>query len=162
MSQHPINPEVKQETKQEYPQHQSLYHNHFRSFSHDGHLNQYTIPPTSHNVTNFNTIAQATPPNEVEEHHHVGDDDNSPSDSDGSHSYHEDVPPNYAPQSYHGMSVNNATLGDTTLGVNTNVEILAGPKAGITMIQPDALSKDYLAHPQVMDQSLIGQEWEYH
>lgn len=137
-----------------YPQQQPLHHSHFRSFSHDGHLNHYGITPTS-NGLNFNNVNRSTPPNEVEEDsHQTADDDNSPTDSDGSHSYHEDAPPSYAHQTnYHGMPV-----GNTTLGLTSNGDI----KNGITMMQPDPLRKNFLSHTQMMDPSMMNQGWEYH
>jgi hypothetical protein len=116
-------------------------------------LNNYSIPPTS-NGLNFNNINQATPPNEVEEGpNQTAEDNNSQTDSDGSHSYHEDAPPSYAHQTnYHGMSV-----GTGTLGVTSNGDI----KNGITMMESDPLRKEFLPH-QLMDPSMMNQGWEYH
>lgn len=138
-----------------YPPQQSLPHNHFRSFSHDGHLNHYALGPTSHGVNHLNGLHRATPPNEVEEDpQRLAD--NSPSDSDGSHSYHDEAPPSYAHQSnYSGMSV-----GTATLGVPTNGEIMTTPKDEISM-QGDSLQKDYMPHPQMMDPSMMNQGWSY-
>ena len=133
----------------QYPGSQSLHQTHFRSFSHDGHLNSYGVTPTSHSISDFNSVNRATPPNEVEEGPSQGaEDDHSPTDSDGSHSYQEEAPPSYAHQTnYHGMLVGDATL-------TTNGEM----KNGITMIQADPLRKDYLTHPPIMDPS---QGWGY-
>ena len=135
-------------TEYQYPGAQSLHQTHFRSFSHDGHLNSYGITPTSHSISNFN---RATPPNEVEENPpQVAEVDHSPTDSDGSHSYHEEAPPSYAHQTdYGGMSV-----GSTSL---TNGEL----KNEITMIQTDSLRKDYLTHPPLMEPSMMNQGWGY-
>jgi hypothetical protein len=138
-------------TEYSYPVPQSLHQAHFRSFSHDGHLNSYGITPTSHGISNFNNVNRATPPNEVEEDPSQNAEDHSPTDSDGSHSYHEEAPPSYAHQTnYHGMSVGNTT-------VTTNGEV----KNGITMVQADPLRKDYLTHPSIMDPSIMNQGWGY-
>ena len=132
-------------------QHQSLHqHNHFRSFSHDGHLNHYTVGPTSHGMTNYGGMVRATPPNEVEEDHPqvVGTDGPSPSDSDGSHSFHDEA--SYAHQSSNYMSV-----GNTPLGVTTNGEMI---KNGMNLMQSDPLRKDY---SQIMDPSLMNPSWSF-
>jgi hypothetical protein len=133
-------------------QHQSLHsHNHFRSFSHDGHLNHYTVGPISHGMTHYGGIGRATPPNEVEEDHHpqvVGTDGPSPSDSDGSHSFHDEA--SYAHQSTNYMSV-----GGAPLGVTPNGDMM---KNGMAMMQSDPLRKDY---SQIMDPSLMNQSWSF-
>jgi hypothetical protein len=130
-----------------YQPHQSLHHTHFRSFSHDGHLNHYGMTPTSNGV-NFNNMNRATPPNEVEENPHQTDENNSPNDSDGSHSYQEDAPSSYAHQTtYHGMGNGALSNGDLKNGV---------------VLQTDQLQKEFLTHPQIMDPSLMNQGWEYH
>ena len=115
-------------------------------------MNSYGITPTSHGISHFNSINNATPPNEVEEGPpQRAEDDHSPTDSDGSHSYHEEAPPTYVHQpNYNGMSVGNTTL-------TTNGEL----KNDIAMIQADPLRKDYLTHPQIMDPSMMNQGWGY-
>lgn len=132
-------------------QHQSLHsHNHFRSFSHDGHLNHYTVGPTSHGMTNYGGMGRATPPNEVEEDHPqvVGTDGPSPSDSDGSHSFHDEA-------SYGHQSSNYMSVAQTPLGVTTNGDMM---KNGMAMMPTDALRKDYT---QIMDPSLMNPSWSF-
>src|SRR5437667_2673974 len=63
----------------QYPS-QTLHHSHFRSFSHDGHLNHYGITPTSNSINNFNSIQRSTPPNEGEEDPSQAAEDNSATD----------------------------------------------------------------------------------
>jgi len=130
---------------------------HFRSFSHDGHLNHYNIPPTSHGLSNYSSIHRATPPNEVEEDVPIpavtATSDNSPADTDGSHSYHEESQPAYAHQAtYSDMSVNPA------LGVAPAPEM----KDDMTsLLQSDSLRKDFMPQPSVMDPALMNQNWSY-
>src|SRR5438105_722698 len=114
------------------------YHpGHFRSFSHEGHLNHYTIP-TSHGLSNLNGIHPATPPNEVEENN-SHEDGPSPVDTDGSHSYHEEVQPGYVHQTFNTLTEPN----DIT-------------KMGIMMNDP--LRRDFSS---MMDPSLMNQTWTY-
>src|SRR5262245_56684412 len=80
----------------EYSQSQPYHLSHFRSFSLDSHLNQYNLAPTSHGVVTLNNAPPNTPPNEADENQcRQGDSGPSPTDSDVSHSYHEDVPQPY-------------------------------------------------------------------
>jgi hypothetical protein len=139
----------------EYTQPQPYHAGHFRSFSHDGHLNHYNLAPTSHGLTNLNGIRPATPPNEVEEDlSHGVDDAHSSIDSDGSHSYHDDVQSGYAHQQYH----HDLSAGASHLGVTTNGDILQ--KNGMIM-QPDPLQKEYLSHPPITNNSIMAQGWGY-
>jgi hypothetical protein len=129
---------------------------HFRSFSHDSHLNHYNLPPTSHHSSNFSSMHRATPPIEVEEDVPLpavtGSSDNSPTDTDGSHSYHEESQPAYAHQSYTDMSVNPA------LGVAPTPEM----KDDMTsLLQADSLRKDYMPQPSMMDPAMMNQGWGY-
>jgi len=116
------------------------YHpGHFRSFSHDGHLNQYTMP-TSHGLNTLNGIHPATPPNEVEENNSHKDGP-SPVDTDESHSYHGDVQSSYIHQTYHTLTDPAAAADITKMGMMLN----------------DPLRKDY----SMMDTSLMNQTWTY-
>jgi hypothetical protein len=129
---------------------------HFRSFSHDSHLNQYNIPPTSHGLSNFSSMQRATPPNEIEEDVPIpavtASSDDSP-ESDGTQSYPEESQPAYAHQStYSEMSVNPA------LGVAPTPEI----KDDMTsLLQSDSLRKDFMPQPSMMDPALMNQNWGY-
>jgi len=100
---------------------------------------------------------RATPPNEVEEDVPIppvtATSDDSPTDTDGSHSYHEESQPAYAHQStYPDMSVNPA------LGVAPTPEM----KDDMTsLLQSDSLRKDFIPQPSVMDPTLMNQNWGY-
>jgi hypothetical protein len=106
------------------------------------------MAPTSHMP-----MRAGTPPNEHEENHSQKDDDqHSPIDSDGSHSYHEDIPTGYVHQtSYHGIN------GSSTLDISTNGD----PKNAMNIMQPDIVRKDYLTNSTLMDPSMINDGWGY-
>lgn len=131
-----------------YTHGQSL-HTHFRSFSHDGHLNHYNLAPTSHGLGSLGGLNGASPPAEVEEAAHVAD-DRSPADTDGSHSYHDEVPPSYAHQPSYQEVPN--PLSD---------ELLTAPKNPMVGIQNDTLRKDYMTHSQMMDPSMMNSSWGF-
>jgi hypothetical protein len=132
---------------------------HFRSFSLDSHLNQYNmVPTTSQNITTLSNTQPTPPPNETEENHsRPGDNGPSPTDSDASHSYHDDVPQNYAHQvAYQGVSP-----GHTNLSVASG-DLASGEKQTMTMLQQDSLRKEYLTSTTMLDPSLMSQGWSYH
>jgi hypothetical protein len=138
----------------EYTQPQPYHPSHFRSFSHDGHLNHYNLAPTSHSITNLNGVHPATPPNEVEEDiSHGVDDAHSSIDSDGSHSYNGDISSGYVHQQYHGLSADTAHLE-----VAANGDMLE--KNGL-MMSSDQLQREYLSHPPITNTSIMAQGWGY-
>jgi hypothetical protein len=157
---YPTNTEVEQDNhvNTEYPQHPPLHQGHFRSFSHEGHLNHYTMAPTSHSLSNLHVMRHATPPNEIEEDPSHAGEDNSPPDTDSTNSYHEELPPNYAHQTtYHGIPVGNGSLN-----VSSNGDIITSPKTELAMMETDPLRKHYLSHPQMMEPPMMDQGWGYH
>lgn len=136
------------------------YHpvSHFRSISLDGHLAHYNMGPTSHTLTDLTGGQPATPPNEIDEHHSgQGENGPSPTDTDGSHSYHEDAPQNYAYQNpYQGVSPSHTKLSVTPTG-----EIVANDKHGMTILHADPLRKDFMNNTTMLDPSLMTQGWTY-
>ena len=119
-------------------------HTHFRSFSQDGHLDHYNLAPISHGMSNLSGLHGATPPAEVDEPAQITD-DQSPADTDESHSYRDEVASSYA--SY--QEVPNP-LSEELLTVRKN------PMVGI---QNDSPWKDYMIHSQMMDHSMMNSSW---
>jgi hypothetical protein len=135
----------------DYSQHQHNMHSHFRSFSHDGHLNHYTIPPTSQ--LTMNGIRAGTPPNEDEEDiSHPGDDEQSPMDSDGTHSFHEEAADYVHQTNYHGIPT-----APSALAVSSAEDFVN--KNAMSIMHPDDVQKDYLNNAPMMDPSMITEGW---
>ena len=130
--------------------------NHYRSISLDGHLSHYSMAPTSHSLTDLAGIQPATPPNEMDEHQSAQVETGpSPTESDGSHSYHEDLAQNYSHQSsYQGVSPH-AQLSVTPTG-----EIISNDKHDMIM-QTDSLRKDFMNTTAMLDPALMSQGWTY-
>jgi hypothetical protein len=147
--------ELDEKSQVQLPASYAQPHNmHFRSFSHDGHLNHYTMAPTSH--MNINGMRAGTPPNEDEEdHRNGGDNEHSPIDSDGSHSYHDEIPTSYVHQpSYQTMSSAQSALAVSSTGE------LVSPKDAMTIMHGD-MQKDYINNQPLMDPSMMSEGWGY-
>jgi hypothetical protein len=149
---------VEEQSHGEFSQPHPYHHvNHFRSISLDGHLSQYSMGPTTHTLSSMLPTQPATPPNELDERHPTQlETGPSPSDSEGSHSYHDDAHQNYAHQNaYHGISPIHANLSVTASG-----EVISSDKHDM-MLQADPLRKEFMNNTNMLDPTLITQAWTF-